>query len=128
MKIRLSNLSECSVNRGFKQEVVMKETHRVDAIETESLLLKHPKLNRDSDISINLSPSTGSIYLCHQVTKSPRLKYTLPAPPRDAFQNDKSLKDKLIRSKLKNPNKRELGNYKCGGKLCQISDIISLQN
>ena len=60
------------------------------------------------------------------IYKPPRLKYTLTAPPRVAFQNDKSLNEKLIQSKLKNSNKGVPGNYKCGSKLCQISDIISL--
>lgn len=38
--------------------------------------------------------------------KSPRLKYVLPSPPRVEYQNDKSLKYKIVRSKLKNQNKR----------------------
>ena len=45
-----------------------------------------------------------------------------------AFRNNKSLKDKLVRSKLKNPNRRDSGNYKCGSNLCQICNIISLEN
>ena len=60
--------------------------------------------------------------------KLPRLQYVLPTPPRVAFRNDKSLKDKLVRSKIKSPNRRDPGKYKCGSNLCQICNIISLEN
>lgn len=42
---------------------------------------------------------------CHR-DKTPRLKYVLPIPPRVAFKNDKSLKDKLVSSKLQNSKRR----------------------
>ena len=35
------------------------------------------------------------------VQKSPVLKAVLPKPPRIAFRNPKTLRDKLVRSKLK---------------------------
>ena len=60
--------------------------------------------------------------------KPPRLQYVLPTPPRVAFRNDKSLKDKLVRSKLKNPNRRDPGNYKFESNLCQICNIIFFEN
>ena len=53
------------------------------------------------------------------------MQYVLPTQPRVAFWNDKSLKDKLVRSKLKNPNRRDPVNYKCGSNLCQICNMIS---
>ena len=82
---------------------------------------------------INLSPALKSVYqiLCKAQRhnyKSARLKYVLPAPPRVAFRSNKSLNNKLIRSRLKNTNKRAPRNYKCGSKLCQICEIISLEN
>ena len=51
---------------------------------------------------------------CHTF-KSPRLKYVLLSPPRVEYWNDKSLKYKIVRSKLKN-------------QLDQIYDMISLEN
>lgn len=60
--------------------------------------------------------------------KSPRLKYVLPSPPRVEYQNDKSLKYKIVRSKLKNQNKRAPKSNKGGSKLDQIYDMISLEN
>ena len=67
-------------------------------------------------------------YFAKHTNNLPRLKYVLPAPRRSACWNDKSLKERLVRSKLKSPNKIAPGNYKCGSKLCQICDIISLEN
>ena len=67
-------------------------------------------------------------YFAKHTSKLPRLKYVLSAPRIVTFWNDKSLKERLVRSKLKNPNKIAPGNYKCGSKLCQICDIISLEN
>ena len=51
------------------------------------------------------------------------MQYVIPTPPRVAL-----LKDKLGRSKLKNPNRRDPGHYKCGSNLSQICNIISLEN
>ena len=58
----------------------------------------------------------------------PRLNHVLPVPLRVAFWNEKSLKDEIVRSKQKILNKSAPGNYKCGKKLCQICNIISLEN
>ena len=52
----------------------------------------------------------------------------LSTPTKVAFRNDKSLKDKLVRSKFKNRNRRDPGIYKCASNLCQTCNIISLEN
>ena len=135
VKLRLEDLSNWLVNRGYKQEVVSQQIHRVDAIDRETLLIKHPKQNNIETLTLILTyhPALKNVHeilhKAHRHTlKSPRLQYVLPTPPRVAFRNDKSLKDKLVRSKLKNPNRRDPGNYKCGSNLCQICNIISLEN
>ena len=64
---------------------------------------------------------------CHTF-KSPRLKYVLLSPPRVEYWNDKSLKYKIVRSKLKNQNKRAPESNKGGSKWDQIYDMISLEN
>ena len=140
MKTRLNSLCDWLVNRGYKQEVI-KEINQVDAIERESLLLKRQKQSKIETLTLILiiyiiltyHPALKSVYEVlrkahHHTFKSPRLKYALPAPQRVAFRDDKSIKDKLVRSKLKNPNKRVPENYKCGSRLCQICDLISLEN
>ena len=102
------------------------------AVDRETLLIK-AKQQRDPYFNTNLPSCTKNVHeilrKAHRHTlKSPRLQYVLPTPPRVAFRNDISLKDKLVRSKLKNPNRRDPGNYKCGSNLCQICNIISVEN
>ena len=115
--------------------IVSQQIHRVDAIDRENLLMRHPKQNNIETLTLILTyhPALKNVHeilrKAHRHTlKSPRLQYVLPTPPRVAFRNDKSLKDKLVSSKLKNPDRRDPGNYKCGSNLCQICNIISLEN
>ena len=53
----MNHYSDWLVNRGYKQEIVIHEAHRADAINRESLLVKHPRLKQTSntDTRINLS-------------------------------------------------------------------------
>ena len=46
--------------------------------------------------------------------KSPTLKAVLPKTSRVAFRNPKTLRDKLVRSKLKLTEDTERGNFPCG--------------
>ena len=90
-------------------------------------------LSRSVTLVLTYHPVLKSVYNLLRKThshtfKPPRLKYVLPSPPRVAFRNDKSLKYKLVQSKLRNPNKRTLESNKYGSKLGQIYDIISLEN
>ena len=116
LKLRLEDLSNWLVNRGYKQEIVSQQIHRVDAIDRETLLIKHPKQNNIETLTLTLTyhPALKNVHeilrKAHRHTlKSPRLQYVLPTPLRVAFPNDKSLKDKLARSKLKNLNRRDPG-------------------
>lgn len=52
LKTRLNSLSDWLVNRCYKQEVIMKEVYRVDAIEHESLFVKHPKQNKIETLTL----------------------------------------------------------------------------
>ena len=115
--------------------IVSQQIHRVDAIDRENLLMRHPKQNNIETLTLILTyhPALKNVHeilrKAHRHTlKSPRLQYVLPTPPRVAFRNDKSLKDKLVRSKLKNPNRIDPANYKCTSNLCQICNINSLEN
>ena len=45
------------------------------------------------------------------IAKSPLLKSVLPKPSRVVFCNPKSLRDKLVRSKLKSEDEKERGNF-----------------
>ena len=45
LKLRLEDLSNWLVNRGYKQEILSRQIHRVDTIDRETLLIKHLKQN-----------------------------------------------------------------------------------
>ena len=45
LNLRLEDLSNWLVNRGYKEEIVSQQIHRVDAIDRETLLIEHPKQN-----------------------------------------------------------------------------------
>ena len=58
------------------------------------------------------------------VYKSARLAKVLKSPPRVAFRNAKTLKDRLVRSKLRNESEVETGSFKCNGKRCDVCNYI----
>ena len=87
--------------------------------------MRHPKQNNIETLTLILTyhPALKNVHeilrKAHRHTlKSPRLQYVLPTPPRVAFRNDKSLKDQLVISKLKNPNRIGPASYKCTSNLC----------
>ena len=59
------------------------------------------------------------------VLNSQRLSGVLLSPPRVAFRNPKTLRDCLVRSKLK-VDKEEPGVYKCGHSNCEICNVLKL--
>ena len=92
LKLRLEDLSNWLVNRRCKQEIAFQQIHRVDAIDRETLLIKHPKQNNIETLTLILTyhPALKNVHeiLCkaHRRTlKSPRLQYVLPTPPRVVF-------------------------------------------
>ena len=52
------------------------------------------------------------------------LKAVLPKPPRVAFRNPKTLRDKLVCSKLKLTDDAERDNSPCGRGNCEIGNIL----
>ena len=64
----------------------------------------------------------------HQIEKSPLLKLILPKPLRVTFRNPKSLRDKLVRSKLKSENEKVQRNFLCCGKNCDICNVLYPSN
>ena len=58
------------------------------------------------------------------ILKSPRLHSGLPSPPRVAFRNPKTIRDKLVRSKLKEFIYKDAGTNICGHSSCDISIIF----
>ena len=58
------------------------------------------------------------------VLKSTRLHSGLPSPPRVAFRNPKTIRDKLVRSKLKEFIYKDGGTNICGYSDCDICKIF----
>ena len=56
--------------------------------------------------------------------KSNRRSRILPPPPRVVICNAKSLKDRLVRLKLKPKSDVTTGNFDCGSKRCEICKIL----
>ena len=52
------------------------------------------------------------------------LKAVLPKPPRIAFHNPKTLRDKLVHSKLKLTDDTERRNFPCGKGNCEICNVL----
>ena len=57
------------------------------------------------------------------VLKSSRLHRALPSPPRVAFRNPKTIRDRLVRSKLKEFIYNNAGTNTCGHSNCDVCKI-----
>ena len=94
----------------------MKKVEREnDFCEPALVLTYHPALNCIHEILRNAQ---------RHVYKSARLAKVLKSPPRVAFRNAKTLKDRLGRSKLRNESEVETGSFKCNGKRCEVCNYI----
>ena len=131
---RLEQLEEWLIKRGYKKDVVHSEIERIHFVERETLLEKRQKV-ADENITLVLTyhPALNSVYeilqKAHRHTlKSPRLSAVLPSPPRLAFRNSKTLKDKLVRSTLKTTNDKIPGMYKCGVGRCDNCCLLDIGN
>ena len=127
---RLNELESWLTNRGYKKEKVRSEINRVHSLERDDLLRKRTR-NTDNKITLVLTyhPALNKVYeilqKAHRHTlKSSRLSAVLPSPPRIAFRNAKTLRDKLVRSKLKNKHDKKPGVHICGNKRCEICKIL----
>ena len=58
------------------------------------------------------------------IEKSPSLKAVLPKQPHVAFRNPKTLHDKLVRSKIRENDEGERGNFPSGHSNCEICKIL----
>ena len=60
----------------------------------------------------------------HFIEKSPALEAVLPKPPRIVSRNPKTLRDKLARSKIRQNDEEERGNFPCGHSNCEICKTL----
>ena len=127
----LNNLEQWLVDRGYQRYKVKKEISRVNDIDRMNLLVKKEK-NKDNTVTLTLTfhPALHSVVnilkRAHRhILKSPILSQVLPKPPRVAYRNPKTLKDKLVRSKLKTSTENKTkGFVGCGRKNCEICNIV----
>ena len=117
-------------DRGYKSEIIRPEIQKVNLIDRNNLLKKRPKHQEDSiTLVLTIYPALNIVFdvlkRAHRhVQKSPVLKAVLPKPPRTAFPNPKTLRDKLICSKLKLTDDSEQGSFSCGRGNCEICNIL----
>ena len=94
------------VKRGYKENHVDSEIERVKLVKRTLLFQKWDK-KVDNSITLVLTnhPALNQLYetlrRAHKhVLKSPRLHSALPSPPGVAFWHPKTIRDKLVFSKL----------------------------
>ena len=97
----------------IEQIYLQKPKHQENS--TTLVLTFHPALN----IVFNVLKSAHRF-----IEKSPTLKAVLPKPPRVAFRNPKTLRDKLVISKIRENDEEERGNFPCGHSNCEICKIL----
>ena len=103
---KLLHLESWLTDRGYKSEVIQGEIQKVNLIDRNNLFKKCPKHHQDSIILVlTFHPVLNIIFdvlkrLHWHVQKSPVLKAMLSKPPRIIFCNPKTLRDKLVWSKL----------------------------
>ena len=111
---------------GYIAESVRGEIQRVNSIDRQVLLKKRSKIQEDSvTLVLTLHPALyitfNILKSAHQIIEnSPPLKPILQKPPRIAVRNRKTLRDKLVRSKLWPDYEEERGVFICGRGNCDI--------
>ena len=103
------------VSRSYRAVKVRPEILKINLIDRANLLIKKPKHQENSiTLVLTFHPAlnieVNVLKPAHRfIEKSPELKVVLPKPPRVAFRNPKTLRNKLVRSKFKqnDEDKRE---------------------
>ena len=88
--------------------MVHSEIQKVHSMNRENLLKKREKQDNNDSLTLVLTyhPALNKVHeilkKAHRhIIRSPRLSAVLPSPPQIPFRNPKTLKDHLVRSKLK---------------------------
>ena len=95
------------VKRGYKEDHVDSEIERIKLVERTVLFqIRDKKVDDNITLVLTYHPALNQLYeilrRAHKhVLKSPRQHSALPSRPRVTFQNSKTIRDKLLRSKLK---------------------------
>ena len=117
------------VKHGYRQDHVDSEIERIKLVEkTVWFKIRDKKVDDNKTLVLTYHPSLNQLYeilrRAHKhVLKSPRLHSGLPSPPKVAFRNPKTIRDKLVRSKLKEFIYKDAGTIICGHSNCDICKI-----
>ena len=130
MNERLTQSETWLLKRGYLHKNVRFEIERVNLTSREDLFKEsEKKVDESAILVLTFHPAMNCVHRipreahCH-VLKSNRLSRILPPPPRVVICNAKSLKDRLVRSKLKPKSDVTTGNFDCGSKRCEICKIL----
>ena len=127
---RLEQLKPWLVKRGYKEDHVDSEIERVKLVKrTVSFQKRDKKVDDSITIFLTYHPALNQLYeilrRAHEhVSKSPRLHSALPSLLRLTFRNSKTIRDKLVRSKLKEFIYKDAGTNICGHSNCDICKIF----
>ena len=122
-------MQQCLIKRGYREDPVDSEIERKKLVErTVSFQIGDKKVDENITLVLTYHPTLNQLYKVLQrahkhVLKSPKLHSDLPSPPRVAFQNPKTIRDKLVRSKLKEFIYKDAGTNICGHSNCDICKI-----
>ena len=125
----LKKLETWFTNRGYNSEKVKPEIERGKTMSKADLLRKRKKeIDNRITLVLTFHAALTKVYeilqKAHRHTlKSQRLNVVLPSPPRLAFRNAKTLKDHLIRSRLKTAYEKP-GVTICRRKNCEICHAL----
>ena len=118
------------MERGYKEDHVDSENARVKLVKrTVSFQKRDKKVDDSITLVLTYHPALNQLYEILQrihkhVLNLPRLHSALPSPSRVAFRNPKAMRDKLVRSKLKEFIYKDAGNDICGHSNCDICNIF----
>ena len=103
----LEQLKQWLVKRGYREDHVYSKTEWIKLVERTVLYqIRNKKVDDNITLVISYHQALNRLYeillRAHKhVLKSPRLLSAVPSPPRVAFRNPKRIREKLVRSKLK---------------------------
>ena len=127
----LVSLESWLVNRDYRAEKVRPEIQKINLIDQANLLIKKPKHQENSiTLVLTFHPALNIVFNVlksgHRFTeKSTALKAVLPRPPGDVvFPYPKTLRDKLVRSKIRGNDEDERGNFPCGHSNCEVCKML----
>ena len=107
----------------------------MDNISRDTFLRKRPKLDQEEypiRLFLTYHPALNKqIYnilneIHPSALKSPKLGKVLPTPPRVTYRNAKSIRQHLVRARMKPMEQTPRGVFPCEHSRCQIDDVLKL--